>query len=130
MAETQAGESRPVHRPKTESPNSSNCPMVGSVWRINADTGTYRLTIDDVGVEWQCTCPAALRGRQDCAHAWAVLKLMGLEPEPVEVVHLDTPIAALDVAEEPCRRRAVRHCRRVHRRPTTDDRHSPNRPDR
>ena len=74
------------------------------MWRINADTGTYRLTIDDVGVEWQCTCPAALRGRQDCAHAWAVLKLMGLEPEqvePLQVVAEDTPLIDVLVSEDP-----------------------------
>ena len=81
MAETQAGKvDRYIEEGRVT--KQLELPDGGSVWRINADTGTYRLTIDDVGVEWQCTCPAALRGRSDCAHAWAVLKLMGLEPEP------------------------------------------------
>ena len=102
MAETQAGKvDRYIEEGRVT--KQLELPDGGSVWRINADTGTYRLTIDDVGVEWQCTCPAALRGRQDCAHAWAVLKLMGLEPDPVDIVTLDTPIAALDVAGRACR---------------------------
>ena len=97
MAETQAAK---VDRYIAEDRVSKQLelPDGGSVWRINADTGTYRLTIDDVGVEWQCTCPAALRGRQDCAHAWAVLKLMGLEPEevePVQVVDADAGVLEL-----------------------------------
>ena len=100
MAETQAAK---VDRYIAEDRVSKQLelPDGSSVWRINADTGTYRLTIDDVGVEWQCTCPAALRGRQDCAHAWAVLKIMGLEPEqvePLQVVAEDTPL--IDVLTE------------------------------
>ena len=100
MAETQAAK---VDRYIAEDrvTKQLELPDGGSVWRINADTGTYRLTIDDVGVEWQCTCPAALRGRQDCAHAWAVLKLMGLEPEEVEPVQVvDTDAGVLELLED------------------------------
>ena len=71
-------------------------PDGGSVWRINGDNGTYRVTVDDVGVEWACSCPAALRGRKDCVHAWAVLRVMGLEPQEVDMVAVDAPVIEID----------------------------------
>ena len=71
-------------------------PDGGSVWRINGDTGAYRIQIDDVGVEWSCSCPAGLKGRQDCAHAWAVLKLMGLDPPEVAELPVDMPVQDID----------------------------------
>ena len=95
MAETQAAkvdrliESGAVSKQLT-------LPDGGSVWRINGDTGTYRIQIDDVGVEWSCSCPAGLKGRQDCAHAWAVLKLMGLDPPEVAELPVDMPVQDID----------------------------------
>ena len=77
-------------------------PDGGSIWRVNGDTGTYRVIIDDVGVDWTCSCPAGLKGHQDCVHAFAVLTVLGLEPpEPPDIIHLDTPIVDVGVFNDP-----------------------------
>ena len=77
-------------------------PDGGSIWRVNGDGGTYRVIIDDVGVDWTCSCPAGLKGHQDCVHAFAVLTVLGLEPpEPPDIIHLDTPIVDVGVFNDP-----------------------------
>ena len=85
-------------------------PDGGSIWRIDGDGGTYRIILDPEGVEWTCSCPAGLKGHQDCVHAFSVLTVLGLEPpEPPEVVHLDTPIidVGLGVFNDPANHDAV-----------------------
>ena len=69
-------------------------PDGGSVWRVSGDSDTTRrVVVEASGEEWSCDCPYRY---PDCSHAWAVLRVMDLEPG-AGFDEEDTPRPVLDV---------------------------------
>ena len=64
-------------------------PDGGTVWRVTGDTGKSRRVVVNVdGSEWSCDCPYQY---PDCSHAWAVLRVLDLEPPDLDVGGVMTP---------------------------------------